>query len=117
MIYIKRSLPPPAFQEQAKGELEEARRFFQLPESERRQRRFPFQAYKNREAREALLLLGENATGKSTILHAIALTLAGGKYFSNLVQKYGIRPSKYIRYKCKSGTVYNMEELLRVFLV
>lgn len=52
-----------------------------------------------------LMLLGENATGKSTVLQAVALTLAGMKYFTELVSTHGIHPSEFIRNGTNSGQV------------
>jgi len=52
-----------------------------------------------------LMLLGENATGKSTVLQAVALTLAGMDYFTKLVSTHGIHPSEFIRKGVKSGQV------------
>jgi len=52
-----------------------------------------------------MMLLGENATGKSTVLQAVALTLAGMDYFTKLVSTHAILPSEYIRKGVKSGQV------------
>jgi uncharacterized protein (TIGR02646 family) len=51
-----------------------------------------------------LMLLGENGTGKSTVLQAIALTLIGASALVRL-GGMGIHPRDYIRYRCKSGSV------------
>jgi uncharacterized protein (TIGR02646 family) len=51
------------------------------------------------------MFLGENATGKSTILQAVALTLVGEKYFSQLAASLGLHPANYIRWGCDSGQV------------
>ena len=51
-----------------------------------------------------LMLLGENGTGKSTVLQAIALTLIGSSALVRL-GAMGVHPSDYIRYRCKSGSV------------
>jgi uncharacterized protein (TIGR02646 family) len=51
-----------------------------------------------------LMLLGENGTGKSTILQAIALTLIGASALVRL-GGMGVHPRDYIRYRCKSGSV------------
>ena len=51
-----------------------------------------------------LMLLGENGTGKSTILQAIALTLIGASALVRL-SGMGVHPRDYIRYRCKSGSV------------
>jgi uncharacterized protein (TIGR02646 family) len=52
-----------------------------------------------------LMLLGENGTGKSTILQAIALTLVGAAGMARLGQMRAVNPADYVRYRCKSGTV------------
>ena len=52
-----------------------------------------------------MMLLGENATGKSTVLQAVAMTLAGMDYFTKLVSTHAILPSEYIRKGVKSGQV------------
>jgi len=52
-----------------------------------------------------LMLLGENGTGKSTVLQAIALTLVGAAGMARLVESGAVRPADYVRYRCKSGTV------------
>lgn len=51
------------------------------------------------------MLLGENGTGKSTVLQAIALTLIGASSFLRLANMEAVHPRDYIRYRCKSGTV------------
>ena len=51
-----------------------------------------------------LMLLGENGTGKSTVLQAIGLTLIGASALVRL-GGIGIHPGDYIRYRCKSGSV------------
>jgi len=52
-----------------------------------------------------VMLLGENGTGKSTILRAIALTLAGANSFARLGATAGVHPRDFIRYRCKTGWV------------
>lgn len=47
------------------------------------------------------MLLGENGSGKSSVLHAVALTLAGNEYRSQI----GIKPDDVLRYRCRSGSV------------
>ncbi len=51
------------------------------------------------------MLLGENGTGKSTVLQAIALTLVGAKGVARLIESGAVRPDDYVRYRCKTGTV------------
>lgn len=48
-----------------------------------------------------LLLLGENGTGKSSILQAVALALAGKHHRSKLK----LKASAFVRYGCESGYV------------
>ncbi len=52
-----------------------------------------------------LMILGENSTGKSTILQSIALVLVGPDYFAELISKRNVNPSEYIRKGTKSGYV------------
>ena len=52
-----------------------------------------------------LMLLGENGTGKSTALQAIALTLVGAKAIARLMEADLVRPQDFVRYRCKTGTV------------
>lgn len=52
-----------------------------------------------------LMLLGENGTGKSTVLQAIALALAGEDYLRRLVRDRGIRLADFVRHRCKSGQI------------
>jgi hypothetical protein len=51
------------------------------------------------------MLLGENGTGKSTILQAIALTLVGAAGIARLGNVRAVDPSDFVRYRCKTGTV------------
>lgn len=51
------------------------------------------------------MLLGENGTGKSTILQAITLALSGARHFYKLVLKNKIDLSGFIRSGCKTGTI------------
>ncbi|HJZ96454.1 MAG TPA: AAA family ATPase [Candidatus Solibacter sp.] len=44
-----------------------------------------------------LMLLGENGAGKSSVLQAIALTLAGAKYFRDLVQRRDLKLPEFVR--------------------
>lgn len=52
-----------------------------------------------------LMLLGENATGKSTVLQCLALTLIGAEYFAQLVRDREVHPGKYVRHGCERGDV------------
>jgi len=52
-----------------------------------------------------LMLLGENGTGKSTILQSIALTLIGAAGIARLGQVSAIRPADFVRYRCKTASV------------
>jgi energy-coupling factor transporter ATP-binding protein EcfA2 len=52
-----------------------------------------------------LMLLGENGTGKSTVLQSIAIALGGPDYCEPLVHKGLIRPEDFVRRRCKSGKV------------
>jgi hypothetical protein len=52
-----------------------------------------------------LMLLGENATGKSTILNAVTLTLAGATELARLAAEKALHPSDFVRYGCKQGSV------------
>ncbi len=51
------------------------------------------------------MFLGENGTGKSTVLQALSLALGGAKYFHTLVTELGIEPAEFVRYRCKSGSI------------
>jgi hypothetical protein len=51
------------------------------------------------------MFLGENGTGKSTVLQAITLALCGAKYFWSLISELGVDADGFIRYGCKSGQV------------
>lgn len=50
-----------------------------------------------------LMLLGENGTGKSSVLQAVALTLAGDKYRSELEPL--VCPGDVVRHGCEEGEV------------
>ena len=52
-----------------------------------------------------LMLLGENGTGKSTVLQSIALTLVGAAGVARLGESGAIHPGDYVRYRCRSGSV------------
>ncbi len=52
-----------------------------------------------------LTLLGENGTGKSTVLQCIALALIGAEYFVDLANRQQITPRDFIRRRCRSGTI------------
>lgn len=52
-----------------------------------------------------LMLLGENATGKSTVLQTASLALLGARAFVNLTKIRAIHPAEFIRYNSKLGSV------------
>jgi len=52
-----------------------------------------------------LMLLGENGTGKSTVLQAIALVLGGSAYVSKLIKEERISLHDLVRFKCRSGEI------------
>lgn len=52
-----------------------------------------------------LMLLGENSTGKSSILQAIALCLAGADYFANLVKDARLIPKELVNSHARKASV------------
>ncbi|AIC29522.1 AAA domain-containing protein (plasmid) [Rhizobium etli bv. mimosae str. IE4771] len=52
-----------------------------------------------------LMLLGENGTGKSTVLQSIALALCDSDQLLSLLKNDRIDPASMVRYRCKSGRV------------
>lgn len=52
-----------------------------------------------------LMLLGENGTGKSTILQGIALVLGGSDYVSKLIKEERIALADLVRFRCRSGEI------------
>jgi uncharacterized protein (TIGR02646 family) len=52
-----------------------------------------------------LMLLGENGTGKSSILQAIALTLAGADYFSTLTVERGLMLRELIHSRARQAKI------------
>jgi uncharacterized protein (TIGR02646 family) len=52
-----------------------------------------------------LALLGENGTGKSSVLQAVALTLIGAPYRDQLSKRLGLDASRILRHGTKSGHV------------
>jgi uncharacterized protein (TIGR02646 family) len=52
-----------------------------------------------------LALLGENGTGKSSVLQAVALTLIGASYREQLSDRLDLDPSRVLRHGAKSGRV------------
>jgi uncharacterized protein (TIGR02646 family) len=52
-----------------------------------------------------LMLLGENGTGKSTVLQATALALLGADAFIKLATERGVSPTEFVRYGQPSGSV------------
>jgi len=51
------------------------------------------------------MLLGENGTGKSSVLQAVALCLGGADNFFNLLDAKHINPVDLIKGKCKKATI------------
>ncbi len=51
------------------------------------------------------MFLGENGTGKSTVLQALALALCGARYYSRLAERFAIEPAGFVRTGCKSGSI------------
>lgn len=51
------------------------------------------------------MLLGENGTGKSTVLQATALALLGAEAFISLAQRRHIRPEQFVRYNRPVGSI------------
>lgn len=52
-----------------------------------------------------LMLLGENATGKSTVLQVASLALLGARAFVSLARTRAIHPAEFIHYNSKIGSV------------
>lgn len=52
-----------------------------------------------------LMLLGENGTGKSTVLQSIAILLSGHEQVRKLMERDRLDPSSLVRYRCQSGRV------------
>lgn len=52
-----------------------------------------------------LLLLGENGTGKSTVLSALALALMGDKQRRKFVIEHKLKASEFVRFGCDKGQV------------
>ncbi len=55
--------------------------------------------------RSWLMLLGENGTGKSTVLQSVALALSGHDQVHRLVAEKWIEPASLIRLHCDFGTI------------
>jgi hypothetical protein len=51
------------------------------------------------------MLLGENGTGKSSLLQATTLVLLGHQAFLRLAKECGLHPKDYLRYGCKEASV------------
>jgi uncharacterized protein (TIGR02646 family) len=51
------------------------------------------------------MLLGENSTGKSTVLQMTTMALLGKDQVARLFREHGVRPNDFIRSRCKTGTV------------
>ena len=52
-----------------------------------------------------LMLLGENGTGKSTVLQMIALVLGGSDYVSTLLKEERLSLEDLVRSQCRSGEI------------
>ena len=52
-----------------------------------------------------LMLLGENGTGKSTVLKSLCMNLCDGDYFQSMVHQGLLDPTKFIRYRTKRGII------------
>lgn len=52
-----------------------------------------------------LMLLGENGTGKSSVLQAIALVLAGSEYVSRLIKEGRITLANLVRFGSRQGEI------------
>jgi hypothetical protein len=52
-----------------------------------------------------LMLLGENGTGKSTVLQTTSLALLGAESFVRLAKSRGLHPSKFVRYGQSFGSI------------
>jgi hypothetical protein len=52
-----------------------------------------------------MMLLGENGTGKSTVLQATSLALLGAESFVRLAKSRGLHPSKFVRYGQSAGSI------------
>lgn len=52
-----------------------------------------------------MMLLGENGTGKSTVLKSISLNMSDENYFISLIRKGLVDPNKFIRYGCKVASI------------
>lgn len=52
-----------------------------------------------------LLLLGENGTGKSTVLGALALALMGDRQRRQLLTDHKLKPTDFVRFGCEHGEI------------
>lgn len=52
-----------------------------------------------------LMLLGENGTGKSTVLKSFCMNLCDGIYFQDMLRNGLFNPNKFIRHGKKKGTI------------
>jgi len=52
-----------------------------------------------------LMLLGENGTGKSTLLQAVTLALMGETYRAKLTERLGLDAARYVRRGARRGSV------------
>ncbi len=52
-----------------------------------------------------MMLLGENGTGKSTVLKSLSLNLSDSEYFLKMIDKGLINPNRFIRHNCSLGII------------
>ena len=52
-----------------------------------------------------LMFLGENGTGKSSVLQSLALVLSGPRQALELIKQRQLDPASMVRYRCKSGHI------------
>jgi predicted ATPase len=52
-----------------------------------------------------LLMLGENGTGKTSVLNALALALMGEAHRRKFLQKHKMKAHEFVRYGCDSGYI------------
>ena len=52
-----------------------------------------------------LMLLGENGTGKSTILKSLCMNLCDVAYFQSMIREGFLEPAKFIRHRTRKGVI------------